>query len=59
MKEKVICQPNIVTYNILLRAYAQACQVDKVNAVFKDVETNEIGTHVYTYNGVIDAYGNH
>ena len=59
MKEKVRCQPNIVTYNILLRAYAQACQGDKVNALFKDVETNEIRTNVYTYNGVMDAYGKH
>ena len=49
MKEKVRCQPNIVTYNILLRAYAEACQVDKFNALFKDVETNEIGTNVYTF----------
>ena len=59
MKEKVKCQPNIVTYNIILRAYARACQVDKVNALFKDVETNDIGTNVYTYNGVMDAYGKH
>lgn len=59
MKEKVRCQPNIVTYNILLRAYAQACQVDKVNALFKEVETYEIVTDVYTYNGVMDAYGKH
>lgn len=59
MKDKVRCQPNIVTYNILLRAYAQFCQVDKVNALFKEVETYEIATNVYTYNGVMDAYGKH
>ena len=27
--------------------------------MFKDVEINEIGTNVYTYNSVMDAYGKH
>lgn len=57
MKEKARCQPNIVTYNILLRAYAQARKVDKVDALFKEIQTCKIETDVYTYNGVMDAYG--
>jgi len=59
MKEKVRCQPNILTYKILHRAYTQACYVDKVNALLKDVEKSDIGRNFYTYKGVMDAYGKH
>ncbi|XVE52410.1 hypothetical protein DITRI_Ditri02bG0120000 [Diplodiscus trichospermus] len=37
MKGMERCKPNIVTYNILLRAFAQARNVDQVNALFKDL----------------------
>eukprot|EP01018_Ginkgo_biloba_P017790 Gb_36199 [translate_table: standard] len=57
MKEKPRCQPNLVTYNILLRAYAQAGQVDKVEALFTELQTYKITPDIYTYNGVMDAYG--
>ncbi|XP_043689166.1 pentatricopeptide repeat-containing protein At4g39620, chloroplastic [Telopea speciosissima] len=58
-KMKVIerCKPSIVTYNILLRAFAQARNVDQVNALFKDLEVSIISPDIYTYNGVMDAYG--
>ena len=32
------CQPNVVTYNILLRAFAQARDVDQVNALFRELD---------------------
>ncbi|XP_010245873.1 PREDICTED: pentatricopeptide repeat-containing protein At4g39620, chloroplastic [Nelumbo nucifera] len=51
------CKPNIVTYNILLRAFAQARNVDQVNALFKDLENSSVSPDVYTFNGVMDAYG--
>ncbi|OVA00404.1 Pentatricopeptide repeat [Macleaya cordata] len=51
------CKPNNVTYNILLRAFAQARNVDQVNALFKDLEESIISPDTYTYNGVMDAYG--
>ncbi|KAF8405953.1 hypothetical protein HHK36_008031 [Tetracentron sinense] len=51
------CKPNIVTYNILLRAFAQARNIDQVNALFKDLEDSIISPDIYTYNGVMDAYG--
>ncbi|KAJ4975444.1 hypothetical protein NE237_000550 [Protea cynaroides] len=58
-KMKVIerCKPNVVTYNILLRGFALARNVDKVNALFKDLEESIISPDIYTYNGVMDAYG--
>ncbi|XP_042489161.1 pentatricopeptide repeat-containing protein PPR5 homolog, chloroplastic [Macadamia integrifolia] len=58
-KMKVIerCKPNVVTYNILLRAFAQARNVDQVNALFNDLEESIISSDIYTYNGVMDAYG--
>lgn len=51
------CLPNIVTYNILLRAYAQAGDVKQVEALFEDLESSIISPDIYTYNGVMDAYG--
>ncbi|XVE86695.1 hypothetical protein DITRI_Ditri18aG0054700 [Diplodiscus trichospermus] len=57
MKRKERCKPNIVTYNILLRAIDQARNVDQVNALFKDLTESIIAPDIYTFNGVMDAYG--
>ncbi|KAJ4761523.1 Pentatricopeptide repeat-containing protein [Rhynchospora pubera] len=57
MKAIERCRPNIVTYNILLRAFAQASHVQQVETLFKDMEDSVITPDVYTYNGVMDAYG--
>ncbi|XVE86698.1 hypothetical protein DITRI_Ditri18aG0055100 [Diplodiscus trichospermus] len=57
MKGMERCKPNIVTYNILLRAFAQARNVDQVNALFKDLTESIIAPDIYTFNGVMDAYG--
>ncbi|EPS58459.1 hypothetical protein M569_16353, partial [Genlisea aurea] len=51
------CQPNVVTYNILLRAFAQAKNIEQVNALFKELDGSIISPDVLTYNGVMDAYG--
>lgn len=51
------CNPNVVTYNILLRAFALARNVDQVNALFKDLDESIVSPDIYTYNGVMDAYG--
>ncbi|XP_062220303.1 pentatricopeptide repeat-containing protein PPR5, chloroplastic-like [Phragmites australis] len=51
------CQPTIVTYNILLRAFAQARDTKQVNILFKDLDESIVSPDIYTYNGVIDAYG--
>ncbi|XP_057965880.1 pentatricopeptide repeat-containing protein PPR5 homolog, chloroplastic-like [Malania oleifera] len=57
MKAMDRCQPNVVTYNILLRAFAQARNIDQVNTLFKDLQESIISPDIYTYNGVMDAYG--
>ena len=57
MKSIERCQPNVVTYNIILRAFAQARNVNQVNALFKDLEESIVSPDIYTYNGVLDAYG--
>ncbi|EEF30336.1 pentatricopeptide repeat-containing protein PPR5 homolog, chloroplastic [Ricinus communis] len=57
MKGMQRCQPNVVTYNILLRAFAQARNVNQVNALFKDLDQSIVSPDIYTYNGVMDAYG--
>ncbi|XP_050137777.1 pentatricopeptide repeat-containing protein At4g39620, chloroplastic-like [Malus sylvestris] len=57
MKGMERCQPSIVTYNILLRAFAQSRNVEKVNALFKDLDESVASPDIYTYNGVMDAYG--
>ncbi|KAM6563717.1 hypothetical protein CsatB_023715 [Cannabis sativa] len=57
MKGMERCQPNIVTYNILLRAFAQSRKVQQVNALFKDLDESIVSPDIYTYNGVMDAYG--
>ncbi|GAY61447.1 hypothetical protein CUMW_210060 [Citrus unshiu] len=57
MKGMERCKPNIVTYNILLRACAQARNVDQVNALFKELDESILAPDIYTYNGVMDAYG--
>jgi pentatricopeptide repeat protein len=46
-----------VTYNILLRASAQACDVARVERFFKEMETAGIYPDLVSYNGVIGAYG--
>ncbi|CAK7337888.1 unnamed protein product [Dovyalis caffra] len=51
------CQPNVVTYNIILRAFAQARNVNQVNDLFKDLDESIVSPDIYTYNGVLDAYG--
>lgn len=51
------CKPTIVTYNILLRAFAQARNVNQVNALFKDLEESIVSPDIFTFNGVMDAYG--
>ncbi|KAA0036266.1 pentatricopeptide repeat-containing protein [Cucumis melo var. makuwa] len=57
MKGMERCKPNIVTYNILTRAFAQAAKVDQVNTLFKDLDESVVSADIYTYNGVMDAYG--
>ncbi|OWM82270.1 pentatricopeptide repeat-containing protein At4g39620, chloroplastic isoform X2 [Punica granatum] len=57
MKSMERCKPNIVTYNILLRAFAQAGNVEQVNDLFKDLEESIVSPDIYTFNGVMDAYG--
>ncbi|GAV71737.1 PPR domain-containing protein/PPR_2 domain-containing protein, partial [Cephalotus follicularis] len=57
MKGMERCKPNIVTYNVLLRAFAQARNVDQVNALFKEMDESIVSPDIYTYNGVMDAYG--
>ncbi|CAN1224349.1 Pentatricopeptide repeat-containing protein At4g39620, chloroplastic [Linum grandiflorum] len=58
MKALERCKPNVVTYNILLRACALARHVDRVNDMFKELETSTtVSPDIYTYNGVMDAYG--
>ena len=51
------CKPNIVTYNILLRAFAQAQDVNQVNALFKELGESILSPDIFTFNGVMDAYG--
>lgn len=57
MKGITRCQPSIVTYNILLRAFAQQQDVNQVEVLFKDLEVSILSPDIYTFNGVIDAYG--
>ncbi|KAK4382029.1 Pentatricopeptide repeat-containing protein, chloroplastic [Sesamum angolense] len=57
MKGMERCKPSIVTYNILLRAFAQARNVDQVNALFKNLDESIVTPDIYTFNGVMDAYG--
>ncbi|XP_010531412.1 PREDICTED: pentatricopeptide repeat-containing protein At4g39620, chloroplastic [Tarenaya hassleriana] len=57
MKTMERCQPNIVTYNILLRAFAQAGRVDQVNSLLQDLDSSIVSPDIYTFNGVMDAYG--
>ncbi|XP_057492108.1 pentatricopeptide repeat-containing protein At4g39620, chloroplastic-like [Actinidia eriantha] len=57
MKGMERCRPNIVTYNILLRAFAQARNVNQVDALFKDLKESIVAPDIFTFNGVMDAYG--
>ncbi|MFS7985099.1 putative tetratricopeptide-like helical domain superfamily [Helianthus anomalus] len=57
MKVTERCKPSIVTYTILLRAFAQAKNVAQVEALFKDLEESICTPDIYTFNGMMDAYG--
>lgn len=51
------CRPILVTYNILLRASAHACNVTQVESLFKETEVVGIYPDIVSYKGVIGAYG--
>jgi pentatricopeptide repeat protein len=51
------CLPNLVTYNIFLRACAQSGEVERVQGFFKEMVAAHIYPDIFSYNGVIDAYG--
>ncbi|KAL3677179.1 hypothetical protein R1sor_027127 [Riccia sorocarpa] len=57
MKLRRACQPNVVTYNILLRAAAQLGHDEKVDEFFAYMLHGDLVPDVCTYNGLIDAYG--
>ncbi|XP_059308048.1 pentatricopeptide repeat-containing protein PPR5 homolog, chloroplastic [Lycium ferocissimum] len=57
MKGMERCSPSIVTYNILLRAFAQAKNVAQVDALLKDLDESIVTPDVFTFNGLMDAYG--
>ncbi|CAK9148767.1 unnamed protein product [Ilex paraguariensis] len=57
MKGMERCKPNIVTYNIILRAFAQARNVGQVDALFQDLDESIVTPDIFTFNGVMDAYG--
>ncbi|XP_073280297.1 pentatricopeptide repeat-containing protein At4g39620, chloroplastic-like [Primulina huaijiensis] len=57
MKGMERCKPTVVTYNILLRAFAQARNIDQVNNLFKDLSESIVTPDIFTFNGVMDAYG--
>ncbi|KAL2608780.1 hypothetical protein R1flu_027353 [Riccia fluitans] len=57
MKVKRSCQPNVVTYNILIRAAAQLGHDEKVEEFFAYMLDADLVPDLYTYNGLIDAYG--
>ena len=57
MKNKILCKPNLVTYNTILRACAQAKQTKKMEELFKEMEDAGIKPDAYTFNGILDAYG--
>ncbi|KAJ0716812.1 putative pentatricopeptide repeat-containing protein PPR5 [Helianthus annuus] len=44
-------------YNILLRASAHAKNVAQVEELFKDIEESICTPDIYTFNGMMDAYG--
>ncbi|KAK4356626.1 hypothetical protein RND71_025597 [Anisodus tanguticus] len=57
MKGMERCNPRIVTYNILLRAFAQAKNVEQVDALLKDLDESIVTPDIFTFNGLMDAYG--
>jgi pentatricopeptide repeat protein len=46
MKGTEWCQPNAETCNILLRAFAQARNVNQVNALFKDLDESIVSPDI-------------
>ncbi|KAM3359729.1 pentatricopeptide repeat-containing protein PPR5, chloroplastic isoform X2 [Capsicum galapagoense] len=57
MKGMERCSPSIVTYNILLRAFAQAKNVEQVDSLLKDLDESVVTPDIFAFNGLIDAYG--
>lgn len=57
MKKTSRCKPNLVTYNTLLRACAQAKQTQKMEDLFKEMELSGFKPDIYTFNGILDAHG--
>lgn len=50
-------QPSIVTYNILLKAFADVGDFDRVNLLFDELQEAGLGPDLYTLNVIIGAYG--
>lgn len=57
MKKTSRCQPNLVTYNTLLRACAQAKETKKMEDLFNEMDLAGLKPDTYTFNGILDAHG--
>ncbi|KAH7315347.1 hypothetical protein KP509_21G045800 [Ceratopteris richardii] len=57
MKTTRHCKPNLVTYNTLLRACAQAKEHKRLEQLFEEMCQEGIKPDICTFNGIIDAHG--
>lgn len=50
-------QPDIVTYNSLIRAFAQVGDLDRVHSLFQDLQKARVKPVVHTFNLILGSYG--
>lgn len=56
MKRDVKCRPSVVTYYILVSVFGRLMLVDKMEAIFKEMEDSRISPNLTTYNNLISGY---
>ncbi|EPS63627.1 hypothetical protein M569_11156 [Genlisea aurea] len=57
MKSLPLCQPDVYTYSILIKACADASRFELVEAIFNEMDQRLITPNVVTHNTVLSGYG--
>ncbi|VAH92509.1 unnamed protein product [Triticum turgidum subsp. durum] len=58
MKAAPLCQPDVYTYSILLKAFVDASRFDLVDAMYKEMAERSVTPNTVTQNIILSLFGN-
>ncbi|XP_054787852.1 pentatricopeptide repeat-containing protein At2g30780-like isoform X2 [Prosopis cineraria] len=56
MKRGETCSPNIITYNILISVFGRLMLIDRMEAIFDEINNSGLSPNISTYNYLIAGY---